>query len=187
MSFVATQPSSAQFVPLELPVVPQHRCAICLDDYAPWNMIETCVLKHSFCKGCAGQLVHGHLTPNCPMCRTPMKTPAYFPPKTFDAPIKLPDMSLLEYTVVDVTGPDPIPSGLTTAMAVFFVIRRDANAGIFTIRQLCKPAAIGEIRAATGRLSGRHPAATIRRSVQELRRAHMIDFMPGDRTHYYII
>ena len=117
--------------------VARNRCAICLDDFPSWSMVETCPLKHEFCKGCAGQLVHGALTPNCPMCRTPQYTPSYFAPHALGAQKPLPNKTLLDCMTIDLTGPDPLPAGLTTVQAVLAVAYREAEQGAFTLRQLC--------------------------------------------------
>ncbi|GMH49515.1 hypothetical protein TrRE_jg745 [Triparma retinervis] len=167
--------------------VEKHHCAICLEDYAQWSMVVTCPLQHSFCKSCAGQLVHGALTPKCPMCRTPMMQPTYYAPNAFAAPKRLPDMSLQEYMTVDLTGPDPLPAGITTLQAVLMVARREAEQGAFTLRQLCQPHIIAELKACTGRLQGAYPDATVRQTLRELRIAGAVDYHNGARGRYVLV
>ncbi|GMH77919.1 hypothetical protein TrLO_g12618 [Triparma laevis f. longispina] len=120
------------------------------------------------------------------MRRTPQFAPAYFPPHTFGAQKPLPNVTLLESMTVDLTGQDSLPDGLSTLQGVLAVARREAEQGAFTLRQLCNPAIIDELKASTGRLRGAHPAAMVRHSLRELRLMGAVDYHDGVRSRYVL-
>jgi hypothetical protein len=167
-------------------------CPICLDDKLPkWNAVTTCAMGHSFCKPCADKMIVQGKHDNCPLCRTPMFRPAYYPEGTFDAKRKrLPSVALADYYTIDLTGA-PAPKrakSVSMQSALLAVARRLAapTEGALTITQLKTPEVISELREATGRFKGRTPMATVRRLLQQLRAAGVVRFDASVRGRYTV-
>ncbi|GMI00245.1 hypothetical protein TrST_g8628 [Triparma strigata] len=69
-------------------------CSVCIEDIPKWDAVTTCAFGHQHCKGCTFNMIVKGLHADCPMCRCPMFTKAYYPSNTFASRKRLPDVSL---------------------------------------------------------------------------------------------